>query len=489
MANTSGVLPNGSYIRPAPGWIPVVSNAIASWTLTGQTTATPLTAINIPPLTGFGIGPDSEVIIAVSWALNSSANAHTISAVLNSSVNIFTETHTTDQTVEWQFKISCRGDTQKQFFSAVSGLGASTNFSQQLALNFNNPFYITMWATLANAADAARVERYSVWVSNAPSNQTTRFQYGKKLFWGANSHFDDYVAGGGSITPAQGVAGLSTLGMNTMRMAYEFGNPLTLGSLQAMAGALQAAGMNMYCCLDIGIQPSQTVAQNYAQNYAACRAAALALSPLGVTMYECGNEMDTKAGINVVGDNGAFPSSFSNTLWPYFRATIQGAIDGVHSVPGCYAGSNAFTLCGIGASDMLWFGTAPDGSSGYEQIRWDFTAWHNYRPFGPLIAIQQNAGGMWMNIYEYISRQYQVPIFISEFNGQSGDTDANNAAWCQRVMQDMYTNRYKYNIAGCMIYQLWQGSPWSMYNTPGTLNNPRGTVVQSFISSNPDNGL
>jgi hypothetical protein len=499
MPTVQDILPNGTYLQPGQGYFPIANSAVPTPPLTGvigSPSGAFMHSINLPAIASLvGIAsPDAELIFSITWSCNSSVNTKTLSGNLNN-INVkniisYTDVQTTNISNEWNFRVSCRNNTGVQVANAVATAGASTTAVQNVAsLDFNLPLMFTFYGTLANAADTMQIERYSVWLSNGPSYKAQRFNYGTKYFWGGNSHFDDYVIGGGPNTAVQGTNALTTMGMSTMRITYEFGAPLCPASLVAMAQQCQIAGKQMICCIDIGIQPATTPASNYAVNYAAARSAALLLSPYGVTIFECGNEMDTKAGINPSGDPGARPASFSNALWPFFRETIRGAIDGVHSVPGCVAASNAFTICGIGASDMLWNGTAPDGSSGYTKVRWDITSWHNYRPYGPVSSIETYSNGGWVNIPEYLARAYGVPQYWSEFGGQSGDPDATNALWDQYTMGHLYNNRYKYNIMGCAIYQLWQGGPWSMFDSPGVINAARGTPIQTFIAANPDTGL
>jgi hypothetical protein len=453
--------------------------------------------INVPALSAYGgAGPDTELIVAVTWTCNSSAGNKSIACSIGNvggsvTSNVYSDTQTTNVTNEWFFKISCRGSTKSPLCSATPSLTSNSSTAVKVLTNMDmtQSISIVFFGSVAVGTDSLQIQRYTVYLSNGPTQKFQRFGYGKKWFWGMNTHWDEFTTGGGPTTPAQGITNYTTLGATVMRITNEGGT--SMNSITAVAQALVGTAIKMYCCIDIGIPLFAGAKESdaYADGYQAGRSTALALAPYGVTVYECGNEMDTKAGINVAGDNGAFPSSFSNTLWPLFRGEIAGCIDGVHSVPGCYAASNAFTICGIGAMDMLYFGTAPDGSSGYKQLRWDISAFHNYRPYGPLTAVQTYSGGGWVNIYEYLQRTYGAPIYISEFNDQVGDTDAQIALWNTRVMTEMYANRYKYNIMGCNIYEMLGGNPWGMFDSPGVPNNPRGTTVQAFIAANPDTGL
>jgi hypothetical protein len=306
-------------------------------------------------------------------------------------------------------------------------------------------------------------------------------QYGKKMFYGANMHFDD------TQSIAMHIAGMKTIGIKLMRIAYEW---TSLQTLVNYAQALQAdgTGIQMYVCLDLGIGGFANEANAYASTFSAVLPVVQALAPYGVKMFECGNEMDTKAGINVGDPSGGRPTDFSNTLVPLFRGVQRGAIDAVHAC-GCLAGSNAYTICSIGLSDMMYNGTQPDGSSGWPLVRWDWTAWHNYEDYGPLKGVELGNNRRWVNIYEYLNRQYDVPIIISEWNGKASDTDPQRSNWANRFMYEAFSNRYKYNIAAIIVYELY-GSPWALLD--GVTNAPIstfGTTVQTFITNNPDTGV
>ena len=493
----TGVQPDGTYQYTVPGITPIVQNAIPSYTLTGSTGQSIMTSINIPPLQQYGFGPDSELVINVTWTCNSSANTKTLTASFGSIVNSvvpWTDVQTTNTTNEWSFRVSCKNNTAIQVVAAGPVLGGSANALQTMTRDFTTENYLTLYGTLANAADSMTVARYSVYLVNSPVYTSPRALYGQKVFWGGNCHFDDMSGFGGSVTTAQLVSNLQALGMTTVRATYE--GPTSLPSLVNIANALRGTGIQMYCCIDVDTTsngstfwPTEQAAYNNA--YAIARNVALTLQPLGVTMFEAGNELDTKHGINTVGDQGSATASFSNSQWPVFRGTIAGALDGIKSVPGTLSASNAFTLCGIGASDGLWNGTAPDGSSGYRQLRWDITAWHNYSPYGSLMCISRSFQKPNMNLLEYVSRKYQRPIMISEFSGASGNTEAQQLAWWTYLASDYYANRYKYNIMGCMTYQLYQGfPPWALVQTPSTntLYATFGVGVKNFIAANADTG-
>ena len=90
-------------------------------------------------------------------------------------------------------------------------------------------------------------------------------------------------------------------------------------------------------------------------------------------------------------------------------------------------------------------------------------------------------------LLDYLNRAYQRPIYISEFNGSAGNTEAQNLTWTNRVMYELYANRYKWNIMGINIYEMWEGAPWNQMTSVGVMS-VQGTGVNAFITANPDTG-
>ena len=299
-----------------------------------------------------------------------------------------------------------------------------------------------------------------------------------------------------AITTAQVISSMKAMHMTTLRMTWE-GSNASLNSLVAMAQALQAdgTGLQMYCCIDLSLTSDGTnfwgsEALAYAYGYASGQTVVSALKPYGVTVFECGNELDTKNNMNSAGATGYYRYYFNNSQWPILRGIVGGCVAAVQA-QGCLAASPACTICGVGALDMLWNGANPDGTTGHAPVKWDITAFHNYQPYGPLPAVQTYTSGPYVNVYQYLNKAYGKPIVISEFNGGAGNTEAQNATWCTRVMNEAYNLRYKYNIMGMIIYQLFQGDPWGMIATPSTAtpSNPLGTTVQSLMNSLTDTGV
>lgn len=501
--NTQGVSTTGSYLTTIPGVIPLAQSAVPSYQLTGVTTQTVLDTINLTFPQGLNIGPDSELIVSVTWSCNSSANTKNLACMFGDIGAVAflpaSDAQTTNISNEWLFRIGFRNNLQSQVITNLTP-SPTTTALQTPAYQLHRDgipgqlLQMTFWGTLANAADNMRIERYSVWLANAPTNSSTRALYGQKTFWGGNAHFDDITPGGGGITPAQVINCCNAMGMTVIRMAWE-GTDFSLNALKQMAIALQGTGIQMYCCIDISLQDANSVfwkdeATAFAYAWGATWKIVNTLKPYGVVMYEAGNELDTKFNMDAAGATGYYQYYFNNAQWPIFRGAIGGCVAAIQQL-GCLAASNAFTVCGVGGMDMLWNGTAPDGSGGYPKVRWDISAFHNYQPYGPLTSIQTFVGGPYVNVLQYMANAYNRPIMISEINGAAGNTGAQNATYLDRTMRECYALRYKYNIMGYIIYQLFQGTPWGVINDPSVASviSPMGTTAQNLIKNVlPDTG-
>lgn len=509
-ADAHGLSTSQAYLQYPTGVSVITRDSIPSFTLNGtQTSATTgvyLKAVNLPANT---IGPDGEYEIRIKWSCNSSAITKTLTAMfayyLYGGANLPWSSAATTQTAnELVFYISNRGVSTSQFLSALPGPGQGAFTFPAGTIDFRNDTGIVFNGVLgsgATSADYMRIESITVTAINPQIYASQRLQPGVPQFYGLNGHYDDTLAGTG-ITGAQVVASMKTAGVKMYRITYE-NTQTSLNQMVAVAQAFQTdgTGLQMYACIDLDMTSNgtnlwTTEALAYTAGYTAAQTVVNALAPLGVKYFECGNELDSKNGVNTVNSMGASPSDFSMTVWPILRGIVRGGIDGVHAAGQAlgktvYAASNAFVQCGKGASDMLWNGTNPDGSAAPTgAVRWDITAWHNYEDYGSLYCIENNFSGPYLNLIEYISRKYQRPIVISEWNAKSSDTDAARSLWGTRFLTEHYLNRYKYNILGIICYEMF-GSPWAVMSnsaSPATLVSTFGTTFNSFITANPDTG-
>jgi hypothetical protein len=483
----------GTYNKYIPGRTLVASSNIKSHVMTAtaagdNTSSLLLDTVNIPANV---VGPDGWLELEVTWGCNNSANVKQLVPVNWTTNAIGLDQQTTNTSSTFRMILANRNSMHTQMLPSAapaSGVQGSTTAVQTLSQFMDTgENAIGLWGvtTSATSGDTIWIERWSLEAVNPTVYSSKRLNQGKVQFYGANAHYDD------SQSIAQHIADMKVMGMKTIRMAYVYGT--SLATLVSYATALQAdgTGIQMCCCIAIPYPNTFTSeAQAYASGFAAGQLVASTLGPLGVTIYEAGNELDQGPGMIVSGNNlGGFASDFSNTLVPFLRGEMRGCIDGVHSAGNYLCASNAFTQCGIGVADLLWNGYNVDGSlAATGPLRWDLTNWHNYEDYGPMMGVSRAFAAGTCNLFEHMNRTYGgVPIIITEWNGKASDTDPQRAWWANRWLAEAYNNRYKYNIAFVCCYELY-GSPWNLMASAGTPVSTFGTTVQTFITNNPDPG-
>jgi hypothetical protein len=455
------------------------------------------------------VGPDGWLELEVTWGCNSSANVKQLVPSYWTLNGTSFDQQTTNISSTFRVVIAGRNSIHAQMITAAapaSGVQGAANAVQAGGYFMDTAFTsgdgigsaennISLFGvtTSATSGDSIWIERWSLTAYNPPVYSTKRLNYGKVQFYGANSHYDD------SQSISQHIADMKTLGVKTLRITYEFGS--SLPTLVSYAQAIQTDNTGIQMCVNLdmsitsdGTNPWASEAAAYTYAYNTAVTVCTALAPYGVQIYECGNEMDTKNGINTGDPLGGYASTFSNTLVPIFRGVQRGAIDGIHATGALlgkklYSASNAYTQCSIGLADMMWYGVQPDGTTGHPTVRWDLTNWHNYEDYGPLVGVPRSTSQGWVNLLDHFNRNYGVPIIITEWNGKASDTDPQRAFWASRWLAEAYNNRYKYNIAFVCVYEMY-GTPWNvMTGTLGTVESTFGTTVQTFITNNPDTGL
>jgi hypothetical protein len=195
------------------------------------------------------------------------------------------------------------------------------------------------------------------------------------MFYGANGHYD-YLQ---SID--EQIAGLRTMGMETgyYRVTYE-GHQHSLDYLHNLARALRGTGIRMICCINMSMcnadgELYENESGAFHAGYKAGFNGAKTLVPLGVTIFEMGNELDAKEGIRTPEQavQGGMTWDFLNSHFPGLRGVMNGCMSAVRAVggPTVQIASNAFTACSIACADMLWDGTQPDGSTGHPKLRFN----------------------------------------------------------------------------------------------------------------------
>jgi hypothetical protein len=305
-------------------------------------------------------------------------------------------------------------------------------------------------------------------------------------FFGINGHYD-YL-----YTPAQLVSIMRNMGCTTYRVGCT-DDPAQLSSVTAIARAFQSAGLTLFVLVNQGVTDKNghmftSESDAYTAGYNIGKIVAQALAPYGVTMYECGNELTRSGGI-VLDDSvaGTKPQDFSNANWPVLRGSMRGMMAGVKSAqPTAKCGIN-FCVADVGASDLLWDGKQPDGTSGYPTVRWDLTTWHNYQVYGDIFDIGSDGAGPGFDLPVYCKARYGVPFLISEWNTGPEQNETYRANYITSQLTEFYAARKTKNIQSVMYYVLDSGDEtYGIMINSAPISQPYNAFT-TFTSGHVDN--
>jgi hypothetical protein len=309
------------------------------------------------------------------------------------------------------------------------------------------------------------------------------------MFYGANGHYD-YDQ---SIDEQIAALRLVNVDPGYYRIATH-GDEESLGYAIDLARALQDTDIKMICCVDInhcdpnGVLYDSEAEAHYA-GYQMAYKVANELVPLGVEIFETGNELDAKNGIRIPEQavQGGVPEDFDNAQFPALRGVLNGCTAGLRAIGGrnVQVASNGFTACSFACSDMLWDGLQPDGSSGHTPVRWDLTNWHNYRCYGSMLDMSMDYQKPNVNLLDHLKAKYGKPIYLGEFNANEDDDDATRASWANETLDMLYGYRDMFDIRAAIVYQLICGDPWGVVNYDQTIQSTFGETVRDFIASHP----
>lgn len=320
-----------------------------------------------------------------------------------------------------------------------------------------------------------------------------------KVLWGMNGHWD-YPESTATV-----IAALKLMGCTVYRMAYE-GSQASLNAITAMAAAFAAdgTGLQLYVCIDISYFDSNgaiytTPGAAYASGQGAGVLVANALAPYSaqVMCIECGNELTRKGGmVSISYIMGTWIGDFTQANWFALANVCAGCTDGARSIlPHVPIANNAMTFAEYAATDMLWSGTNPDGSSGNPPIKWDVTAWHSYESWGDPVNIAYDGDGTSrFNLYNYIAPAYGRPIVLSEWNADATGpmTIDQQIAWNNTMVSEIYARRESLGgavqIRSAIFYELYNTDyPWgAVVQGSSTTMTPLGVGLAAAMSACPD---
>lgn len=456
----------------------------------------PMLSVNIPA--GSLSAPGSVLEVDYAWSMTSSANPKSLSLFLGGRQVGPTDSQTIAASSTGRIRIRNGGTPSMLIVDALPFDGSSTVPFASLTLDTTIDQQLSFRGSCANSADSMHLTSYEVALRRpATPAAAPALVAGQKTFYGVNSHCGYYPA----VSPTDMITIMKSLGTTTLRLDYYGSGQNEALQNYAQAFTLDGSGLQVYAVLGASMESSPgvayaTEAAAYAANFALGQSAALALAPYGVTLYGCGNELDSKSagGVYLRTPNnsvqGTKAADFNTAIWPLLRGAVNGCMDGVRSVqPPAMCACNAFTNASIFLSDCLWNGTNLDGTPGFQPCRWDITDWHLYTEGDATrVDYSGSTGTVQFDLLAYLSQAYGRPILISEFNPAIGGvTDcAATATAIDSWLTTWYENQDKYNIAGVMFYDLFD-SPYQIINhdaAPYTLN-AAGVAYQNFIATHP----
>lgn len=338
-------------------------------------------------------------------------------------------------------------------------------------------------------------DQFYIWLNSGwlactnPLTQHANINYTPGMFYGVNGHYDYNMYSASEI-----VTILQALGCSSYRLSYE-NNQASLDSIINIAKAFQTVRMTLLVCIDFGVTDGNGNLWSSEQNaynnaYESAELVAKALSPYGIIYFECGNENTRNT---LIINNSAYVGTqvtdFNNTNWPILRGVSRGLRDGIKSVlPNALCGMN-FCVGDIAASDMLWFGQQPDGTSGYPTVKWDITTWHNYEVYGDIFNMSYDGDGATephFNLPAFCKAKYGVPFIITEWSANPEVSQSDRATYITQKMTDYYNNRKAQTIDSIMYYELDSGNTtWGLIIN-GVPNTEPYNAMKNFIASNPD---
>jgi hypothetical protein len=302
-----------------------------------------------------------------------------------------------------------------------------------------------------------------------------------KPFYAINGH-SDY-----NFTSAELIAVLKDLGVTNYRLGTG-GDATSVGQIASIAKVLQGSGISVYAMLDSNIPvPYGTEAENYNIGYGIGQTVASQLGPLGVTVYECGNELTRKPSTcNNMAASGYRNWAFINAGWPALRGVIRGLRDGVKAAqPSARCGVN-FCVADMAAALMLWNGTQPDGSTGYNTCQWDITMWHNYEVYGDMLSIITDGGanGPRVNLFAELQKNFGKPIWLTEWSPNPEDAASFKADFLTTGLGEFYNARNTYGIESVAYFELMDDT-WGVLGSDKVTRHPNYTAMKNFIAAHP----
>jgi hypothetical protein len=207
-----------------------------------------------------------------------------------------------------------------------------------------------------------------------------------------------------------------------------------------------------------------------------------------VPMVELMNEPDNQYFPNgSAANNGQAITDWkaANSYWPAFRGACRGFIAGFRSIDPnktTLIASPSVSWLHYGILDGLWFGTAPDGTTGHPTVAWDVTNFHWYYDDGNIENVANT------NVLQYFKTAYGVPITMSEIGVQVSLSESAVDSYIATIIAFYSANKAKYNITNVCWFELYNnqndgGFYMGLYSTGGTKNAGRADAIKAAVAA------
>lgn len=293
-----------------------------------------------------------------------------------------------------------------------------------------------------------------------------------QAFFGMNVHPDQTSSEAYTRSADDQASDMAGLGVHLVR-ADVYGSPDDITLMQPYCDACKAKGMDVFLCF--GYNTPAVVgseSDNYDTGYEWGNTIATGMKDY-VTYYEITNEMSIYC--NGVGA-GTDPAAYDLDKYNDCRGLTLGLAAGVkdaHPEAKLIMGGGVTTLTAY--SEMLWNGTAPDGSSGHPTFRWDVIGWHWYESSGNITEAFDGTGTPF-NVLDNL-QQYGTPIWMTElgFNA-GGDDEDQQSAYVQQALTEYDGYRDIYNVQAVCWYVLYdlpaEGANYGLIEEDGITRKP-----------------
>jgi Glycosyl hydrolase catalytic core len=303
-----------------------------------------------------------------------------------------------------------------------------------------------------------------------------------QAFFGMNVHPNQTGIPAYQRTADDQAADMAGLGVHLVR-ADVYGTLDEVAVMQPYCDACLAKGMAMLLCFGYNAPPVVgSESDNYNVGYEWANTLATGLKDYA-TFYEITNEMCIYC--NGVGP-GTDPAAYDLAKYNDCRGFTLGLAAGVKD-----ADPNAKLVMGGGVTtltaytEMLWNGTAPDGSSGHPTFKWDILAWHWYETSGEITAAFDGTGTSY-NVLQNL-QQYGTPIWMTELGFNPGGDDTQKAAYVSTALPEYYAYRDTYNVQAVLWYSLYdlpaEGALFGLIAEDGTTRKP---AYSAFTATTAD---